>query len=168
MKHFEFYPRIEYSGHTAINMLVRAKIRDLVLDESSVYYEYTIRDSDRADIISTKYYGNPSYTWAIFYANEIQNPLTEWPRDHYSFNEFIRRRYGSVERAQTTIHHYLLDGEYIIDETTYLDNSIDFDRKATISIYDYESDLNEARREIKVLDVVYLRQINEELRHIFE
>lgn len=124
MKHFQYFPKIEYSNNASVNMLVRSKIRDFVINESSLYYEYTLKDSDRPDIIATKYYGNPDYTWVLFYANEIKNPLTDWPLDNFSFQKYIIEKYGSIQYAYETTHHYLLDEKYIIDQKTFLNNNI--------------------------------------------
>lgn len=167
MQHFEFYPRIEYSGEKLVNMLVRGKIRDHILKQNVLYYEYTVQDGQRPDIIATKYYGNPNFTWAIFYANNIFDPLHEWPLNSEDFDKHVKKKYGSLESAKTTVHHYLLDDKFIIDKFTYDDPSIEFSRKKIITNYDYEFQVNEDKRNIKVIDVIHLRQIVNELRNLF-
>lgn len=167
MKHFEYFPRIEYSDNISVNMLVRSKIRNLVLNESSLYYEYTLKDSDRPDIIATKYYGNPDYTWVLFYTNEIKNPLTDWPLDYLSFSEYIKRKYGNISTAKSQIHHYLLDEKYVIDKKTFDDINVE-GAKRIIYAYEHEENLNEEKRDIKILDAKYISRIREEIRNIFK
>jgi hypothetical protein len=147
--------------------MVRAKIRDLVINEDALYYEYTIPDGMRPDILSNKYYGQPDYVWAIFYANNIYNPLTEWPYFQKEFEDYIIRKYGSMRRALITTHHYLLEDKYIIDQKTFESGQYTPSEIREVSVFDYEHSLNQEKRNIKVLDAVYLRQIVSELTNIF-
>lgn len=171
MKHFSYFPSVEYGDVVLTNILLRAKIRDVVLDKAAVFYEYTVRDGERPDEISSRYYGNSDYTWAILYANEIYDPIHEWVKNGEQFYAYVKQKYGSVEKAASQLeepHHYLLDEEYVIDKTTFLDNSIEASRKRAVSNYEYEFEKNEARRNIKIIDVVYLRQIVNEMKNIFK
>lgn len=168
MKHFRFFPQIEYSQNTSVNLLVRSKIKNLVLQENTLYYDYVVREGERPDVIAKKYYGNSDYTWVLFYANNIKNPLTDWPLDSNSFSRFIINKYGSLEYAQSTIQHYLLNEKYIIDEKTFVMNSDESDIKRAVTIYEYEESLNEKKRNIKILDARYLNQIKNEIRNIFK
>ena len=171
MKHFEFFPKIEYRNEESINIMVRGKIRDAILESSAIYYKYTVTDTDRPDILATKYYGNPNYTWVIFYANNIFDPRFDWPLTGAQFYSYLKSKYGSIQKTQNLLdvpHHYLLDDTYIIDEFTYLNSAIDFSRKKKITIYENEWNLNEAKRDINILDVVYLRQLSNELENLFK
>lgn len=180
MRHFYYYPQIEYSGHAATNIMVRGKIRDAILKEAALYYKYTVTDGERPDIIASKYYGNSSYVWAIFYANNMVDPIFDWPLDIQNFNRYIIEKYGSVERAKNTTtdtYHYMLDQTYYIDKFSYEDPMFpdkestpdqNFARKSKLSLYDYEVKLNDQKREIVVLDSYYLTQITNELRRLFE
>ena len=171
MIHFRDFPRIEYSENLSVNIMVRGKIRDAILEKKALYYDYRIPEGMRPDVLASKYYGNSNATWALFYANNIFDPRFEWPMNGEDFNSFIKNKYGSVEAAQNILgepHHYLLDDTYIIDKTTYLDETIDFDRKKAVTNYEYELDLNDKRSTIKVLDVIYLRQLTNELEKLFK
>lgn len=168
MIHFKYYPTIEYSGQTVTNLLVRGKIRDVVKNSTFMYYEYVVTDTDRPDILSSKYYGNSSYTWAIFYANDIFDPIRDWPATQQQFPKIVARKYGTVEKAMITPHHYLLDDTYIIDKYQYEDVNLSADRKKMVTQYEYESNLNEAKRNIKIIDSAYIRQITNELSVLFK
>lgn len=168
MIHFEYFPQIEYSGELATNLLVRGKIRDAIKNNSYVSYEYTVKDTDKPEIVSFKYYGNVSYTWAIFYANDIFDPLEQWPLTTYQFNRFVKKKFGSTEFAKTTVNHYLLDDTYIIDKKTFDDPLLSADRKKAVSVYDHQLNLNEAKRNIKIVDAIYIRQLTNELANLFK
>ena len=168
MKLFQYYPTIIYDGILATNIMVRAKIRDAIKSDSFVYYQYQVTDSDRPDILATKYYGNPTYTWAIFYANDIYDPLTEWPLTTNQFNNYVAEKYGSIQIAMITPHHYLLNNQYVIDKTTYDDVNVPENTKSIVTNYDYESELNESKRNIKIIDSLYITQLVNEMSQIFQ
>jgi hypothetical protein len=177
MKHFEFYPKINYSSEQAVNILVRGKIRNTILKNIGLYYKYAIRDGDRPDILATRYYGNPSYTWAVFYANDMFHPVLDWPLDSKNFNKYLESKYGSVKNTHTKApHHYEyydqdLKKYYVIDKATYLEYSSDKinpKQVRPVSIYDYEIELNEHKRNIVILDKEYVQQITNELEVLFK
>ena len=171
MEHFKHTPTVEYTGNVVLkNIFLRARIRDAVLKQGAVFYEYTIQDSDRPDIIASKYYGNSAYTWILFYANDIFDPIHDWPKTTEQFYAYIKQKYGSIERAKSELeehHHYLLDDEFVIDRATYFSGEYDASRLRAVSHYDYEFELNEAKRNIKIMDATYMLQINNEFKNIF-
>lgn len=168
MKYFEYLPTINYSDNEVTNITVRAKIREFVLNNASVYYKHRIEDTDRPDAIATRYYGNSSFTWLVFYANNIFDPLFDWPLTHDAFVSYLVNKVGSLENAKSTPHHYLLDGQYKIDRMTYEDPNIELIRKSVVSIYDNVLNDNEKKREISIIDSVYARQITNEMKRLFK
>lgn len=176
MKHFAYYPKVEYASEQSVNIMVRGKIRDAILEKSALYYKYTISDEDRPDILSTKYYGNPSYTWAIFYANNIFHPIHDWPLTQANFVRYLESKYGSVENTyRYPPHHYeYVDQEknsYVIDKKTYdlYKSDTDFPKEVKeVSTFEYEYRLNEAKRNIVILDKSYLMTISNELKNLFK
>jgi Base plate wedge protein 53 len=213
MKHFYYYPTVEYGNETLVNIMLRGKIRDAVLKKAALYYQYQIKDGQRPDIIAEKYYGNPRYTWAIFYANNIFHPIYDWPMDQLTFNKYLNEKYG-VSYPKGTLaqtHHYELYNKHtkqklIVDRDTYLKHSsstkmatkIDskpyyevVDNKTkeryeisewvyensfkntailvrSVSMYDYEVEKNDARRNIFVLDKKYISQLTNEFLTLFK
>lgn len=168
MKYFEYLPKFEYSELSVTNILVRAKVREFVLNNAAVYYKYKIEDGERPDTLSSKYYGNSNYTWVIFYANNIYDPIFDWPLTNEQFNSYLTNRFGSLQVAHQTPHHYLLDDRYIIDKQTYEDPTTASVQKRMVSVYEHEMNENEAKRQIRVIDKVYVRQIVNEMQQLFE
>ena len=188
---FSNYPRIAYdiSGNNstvpdytvAVNLMIRNKLKTAVEDDVTVYYPYIIPEGMRPDVLSYQYYGDTIYTWTIFLANNIVDPYWEWPLSYKDFREFILDKYGSVETAQSQIHHY----EYIararaektgtsdpvpayrleIDYQTYTETAV-LEREIIYS-YGYEQDLNEAKREIQLIDATYIQNVQDEARGLF-
>ena len=112
--------------------------------------------------------------------NNIYDPHYDWPLSYNDLIRFIRKKYGSIPEAQSTVHEYrkiikesevLFDGTiipkktYVIDETTY--NTLSVNEKELISKYDYEVELNDSKRNIKLISPDNLRNILSEIREIF-
>ena len=188
---FANYPRIAYdiSGSNsvvpdytvAVNLLIRNKLRDAVEDDVTVYYPYVVPEGMRPDVLSYQYYGDTIYTWTIYLVNNIIDPYWEWPLSYKDFKEYMVDKYGSIEIAQNQIHHY----EYTararaektgtsdsvpaykleIDYKTYTETAVD--EREIIYSYGYEQDLNEAKREIQLIDATYIQSVQEEARELF-
>lgn len=185
MKHFHVYPKIEYSDNMAVNIMIRGKIREQVLNNHCLYYKYTITDDMKAETLSYKYYGTPSHVWAIYYANNIFDPVMDWPLSSKEFNKYIISKYGSIQKAAAqktqdgkinygSIHHFVLidkttNLEYVIDRDTFVKEGLTNPNSVkAITFYDYEYDLNEKKRQIKILDQVYLSNVLNEFYNLFK
>lgn len=173
MEYFTFFPKITYyDGLVATNIIARIRLRETVLSKATLFYDYTIPDIiTRPDILSEKYYGSSNYTWVILYTNNILNPLWSWPKTDYQFNAYIKDKYGSVRGVKSElnkVHHYTLDDKYIIDERTYKSGQYEYSRMKAVTYYQYELDLNEKNRHIKLLDRAYINDISNEMYTIFK
>lgn len=184
MIHFEYYPNIEYSNNLAKNILVRGKIRDAVLRSGSLYYKYSVEDYMRPETIAERYYGSPNYVWIIYYANNIFDPIHEWVKTPAEFESYVAQKYGTLEGA---MRMYNSDGKilwdnikhcveydpdtkatYIIDRPTFEKKMLEGNKNVSlVTFYDYEKELNESKRNIIVLDKVFLSGILNELRNLF-
>ena len=102
-EYFSNFPRILYDINgtnstspefsTAVNLLIRQKIRDAVVDDISIYYPYVVPDAiTRPDILSFEVYGDVRYTWSIFLVNQIFDPYWEWPLDTKTFETLFHMK----------------------------------------------------------------------------
>jgi hypothetical protein len=175
--YFSYFPTVTYQDVTgkskiAIDVFKRAKMvnmRNII--QSSTFYKYTIQDGERPEDIADRYYGDTQYYWIILYANEILNVPAQWPRSYRQFEKYIISKYGSVEYAanrtsEASIHHYEDEDGNWITKKTWLDQGA-VDSRA-ITIYDYEYNLNEDKREIVIVRAEYLVQIITEMNNIFK
>lgn len=113
-KFFDKFPVIPYdidgkqkTNYQAVtNIFFRLHIIREVLSNITTYYEHVISDDDRPEILAEKIYGDPESHWIILMANDIIDPQYDWPLNSTSFENYIIKKYGSIENAQTTYHHY--------------------------------------------------------------
>ena len=151
------------------NVTLRFKLNELLLNKVAVMYQYNIQDGERADIIAEKYYEDSQLDWVIYLVNNIIDPQFDWPLDDQSFDRYIRKKYGSIEKAMQTNHAYekilreqevFFDGTIIPQKTAIVDkDSYDLTTPANrraIDKYTYELEINEAKKVIKLIDRKYL------------
>jgi len=178
------------------DIFARVKVLDSIKAESFIYYLYDIKDGDTPEILANNYYGNPNRHWIILLANDIVDPFYDWPLTYTNFAEYIKSKYGSVNTAQTTYSHYekvitkvdsvtttVTVNKYKLDYDTYLTlpssttqtinlkdgNTVTITTtKNPVSYYDYENDLNEQKRTIKILDKQYVGTIEREMKLLLQ
>ena len=188
---FANYPRIAYdiSGNNstvpdytvAVNLMIRSKLKNTVEDDVTVYYPYVVPEGMRPDVLAYKYYGDTIYTWTIFLVNNIVDPYWEWPLSYKDFREYMTDKYGTIEKAQSQIHHYEKIARARIEQTKLADavpeyrleidyqtyTETDVTEREIIYSYGYEQDLNEAKREIQLIDASFIRSVQDEARGLF-
>lgn len=170
LPYFAKFPTVLYnlSGGNTQKLLVdivhRAKLRNIVTTNTSVYYPYIITESDTPEIIASKYYGNSYYNWLILLANNIVNPYLDWPMTYRDFQNTMVKLYGSIENAQSTIFQYYDQYGNQIDNITY--NNTDADLRSEISTYDYYYNVNESKRNIIIIDKAFAQIIDQQLTQL--
>lgn len=169
MNYFKYFPKDFYTTDNfsnvdfVTNIAARFKFLDEVLKQKGAFYPFVVRDGERPDTVADKYYGDSKYAWAIISYNSYIDPLFEWPLSEREFNRYIKRHYGSIEAAKAEIKFYYktINGrDYIVDSGQAYDK--------TKTAYDFEFELNEDRRNIKLLDVRMISQLEKEVKEIFE
>ena len=161
------------------NVLKRFAIKDNLVNRVDVFHEYSLQDGDRPDVIADKYYGNSNYAWVILIYNNIIDPFYEWPLFGADFTNYMTNKYGSVTTAMSTTkkyHRILYQGflkidrtrvptkKLEIDLTTY--NSLGSNDKSIQTAYEWEVELNDERRNIRLLKDIHLDRLISEVATI--
>ena len=190
-EYFSNYPKIAYDitgtnstnpdFTVAVNLMVRNKIRDAVENDVTIFYPYIVPEGMRPDVLAYQYYGDTQYTWSILLVNNIIDPYWEWPLSYKDFRGYVTTKYGSIEKSQTTVHQYLKQARARVETTGTSDpipvynlevdyetySSTNIEERSIVYKYEYEQDLNEARREIQLIDVNYIASVQDEIRRLF-
>ena len=172
--YFYTFPTVPYDAdgtmpnkyQTVRNIMNRIKIKDSIKSDIAAFYPYIIEEGERPDILSYKYYGSVSYAYLILLFNNIIDPQFDWPLGAIDFENYIISKYGSVSTAytETKFYYQIIRAEVprtetqerqeevklIVDETTY-DGLAAASRKK-VTAYDYETQLNDNKRHIKVIN----------------
>ena len=142
-------------------------------------------------------------------ANNIVDPQYDWPLNSTNFNNYIINKYGSIENAQTTYHHYekvvtreesfsgtVVENRFVINQAnaanSMVDSTIPYDtynslsetqtvntinmgegrtvieivHRDRITNYDYEQQMNDNKRSIKIIKPEYYQQIVREFDNL--
>ena len=89
------------------NILARSTFLREIANNTSIAYEYNVKESDTAEIIAHKVYGDAYRGWIILLFNNIINPFYDWPLKNDALDNYIAKKYGqNIDTARATIHHY--------------------------------------------------------------
>jgi hypothetical protein len=190
MFYFSAHPIIPYripgqnKGIAVTDITRRFSVANFISNAAVTFDEYYVQDGERPDHVAYDYYDDYTLDWLVILTNEIQDPYYEWPLSYEQFNSYIRQKYGTVEYALTNVHHYekiiqknsiSSDGiqqriypekTVTIDYTTYA--ALPATDRKSVTIFDYENNLNEERRHIYLLDLHYVHLIKDQHPYIFE
>lgn len=196
MQYFATLPKIVYIDKDRVsrvftNIMARANIVGSLLNNPLVFYTYDIQDEDTPEIVAYKYYGDVYRYWILLYCNQMVDPQWDWPLSSKQFETYIADKYQEFN-PYSTVHHYekiiskydqntltTTENVVIIDETTYNSmtegtNSYSLPTgivtvtttKKAVSYYEYELNLNESKRNIKVLNRIYADQLEKEFKNL--
>ena len=163
------------------NIMKRVKFKPEVLEDISDYYPYFVRDGERPDIISYNHYETVAFAYLIILINDIQDPIFDWPLSTQQFEQFIMNKYGSLDSAMVTIKNYyqivraevprtgtserVPEVKFIVDETTY--NSLDQTLRTSQTNYDWEDELNNDKKEIRLISPDFIHDIDYQVKQYF-
>lgn len=115
----------------------------------------TVPDGFTIEQVSDKFYDNPEYHWVIITINEIVDVRKEWPISDSDLIAYCKKKYGDT--GIYLPHHYRTSDEFKIivdyDATDIANGDV-----VVVSNYQYEEELNNTKREIKMLDPKYLAE----------
>ncbi len=163
------------------NIMKRVKFKPEAIEDISEYYPYIVKDGERPDIISYVQYDTVAFAYLILLINDIQDPIFDWPLSTQQFEQFISNKYGSLDSAMSTTKNYyqivraevprtgiaerIPEVKFIVDETTY--NALDQTLRTTQTEYDWEDELNNDKKEIKLISPNYIHDIDYQVKQFF-
>jgi len=164
------------------NLFRRIKLREDIFQDSTVFEKYQIRGDDRPDNIANQFYGRPDYDWIVLVSNNIVNIQTEWPMPQNTFDSFILNKYGTYQNANAVRHYETREvkntqGVVIVPAGQIVDKGYSYtyyeefqqafvdtgDITVEVTNYDYETRIEEAKRNISLLKRRYLPVILDDI-----
>ena len=166
------------------NLFRRVKVRDDLKKYFTIFDRVTVKDGARPDQIADIVYGNAELDWVVLITAGIINVNNEWPLSSYELYNYSLEKYGALLNATK---HYetievrdqknrlilpkgkIVDSEFSIPDpsnplTDLTGNAI----RIGISYYEYETRLNENKRELDLLKPRYLDQFLKDMRKIMK
>ena len=171
--YFRHFPIIEYGSKVARNIIARPRLKESILNNPLAFYKYVITDDQRPDQVASRYYEDAELVWLVFLANDIVDPYHQWPLTQSQFDDLMAEKYGSLSEARSKILHYKQVDPAKNNEptgTTISKETYDLHIAGTVATlagvtkavtastykpvyaYNYEEELNDAKREIRLVD----------------
>lgn len=195
--YFSNFPKIRYNDtnnskgyHVLTNIFFRVIILKGIKDNVYTYFDYTVKEGERLDMLAERFYGNAEYHWIIALANDMVDPLHDMPKEYNAFTSYVTNKYGSLPLAHSTVHHYekrilrknnaelteslvtieinestynsLADSEFITYNLVGGKSCEVTTTRHIISSYDWEFEQNEKKRKLKIISARYIPQILDE------
>lgn len=184
------YPTISPDSNSSFdyslvkNLFLRGELRSEVLDSILAVQDYFIRGDDRPDNVADELYNRSDYDWIVLLSNNITDVHNQWPLSEYAFNTYVNSKYSQSELED--VHHYetleVRDSDYrLIQEAglevdqnysiSYLDSGV---VKTTsgmvkaITNLEYEQNLNDQKRSIRVLKPAYINLLISDLKDVMK
>lgn len=174
-KYFDYFPELKYGDKVLRDITKNITIFDDIESDPYSYLPYTLRDGESAEQVAEYYYGSPRYVWLVYHSNNITDPYFDWPLSQDDLEKTIVKKYkaqaeASEERTlkdrevlewtkNTTTNDnilYYYDAEGIrITRDTYLYGGVEAADWTVRRIYEEELELNEAKRDIRLLNKAY-------------
>jgi len=170
MSIFQYYPKVAYKVDNvdyikAIDITTSIKIKDFFKTYRGISFTpYVVKDGERPDYVSYKFYGTPMYDWVILLSNDIYNIYDDWPKNTNTLNSYIEEKYGTIESALGTIKYYYNLNNDIIDETMW--TNLPTNQRKSESQYEYEVRRNINKSKIKLVKKELVNAIDMGLKSI--
>lgn len=177
MLYFNNFPIIRYNNVKAVNLLLRTDLIESVFNKKDIYYPFLIQDNETPDFIANLVYRNSELSWLIYFVNRMIDPHFSWPLTDRDLNEFMRKKYDAPPQVlKNQIKHYVYTGlsnetdediarkSWTMTQETFSKLSVDERSGWTpVYVYDYEFEQNEAKRNIQLINPIYVNQLLREL-----
>jgi hypothetical protein len=139
MLYFDTFPLVvasDYKNNAILltNLMARVEIIPSLLKNPLLFYSYDLKESDRPDIIAHKYYDDSNKYWMVLYANEIMDPLYDWPLTSQQFDAYLKNKYSAAAGGDAFVLTYTTSTvqEYRKTITTYDSTSLETTIKTVV------------------------------------
>jgi len=173
--YFSKFPFILYDSvgnfdfKVVTNLLRRVALRANLREDTLVFDTYDVKDGETPEILAHKLYGDPQLHWVILLINNITDRYHQWPKPYIQHIAYLNEKYPTSAELNA-LHHYEIE-QTSGDTTVKIDigkDNTDFPSATAISNVEFEDDLQNKQRSIRLLDPTYLEQFIEEFEELMD
>ena len=161
------------------NIFRRIKVRDDLFNNFTVFNKYEIPEGARPDTVAEDIFGSPNLDWVVLTVAGILNVRNEWPLSNRDLYNYANNKYGeslNSTRFFETTEVKDSSGRLILPKGKVVDSNFTIPKPGAptatlnpvvgISNYEYETRLNDEKRDIYVLRNGYLQQFVNDFRDL--
>ena len=163
----------------AKNLFRRTKLRDDLQNNFTIFDKYEIEGDMRPDNVALELYDSDQFDWVVLIVAGITNVRNEWPLNNRDLYDYSLSKYGeslNSNRFFETTEVKDSSGRLILPKGKVVDQNFTIPKPdaptATlnpvvgISNFEYETRLNDEKRNIFVLRNGYLQQFVNDFRDL--
>ncbi len=161
------------------NIFRRIKVRDDLFNNFTVFNKYEIPEGARPDTVAEEILGSANFDWIVLTVAGIINVRNEWPLSNRDLYNYANDKYGeslNSNRFFETTEVKDSSGRLILPKGKVVDSNFTIPKPGTptatlnpvvgISNYEYETRLNDEKRNINILKEEYLTQFLDDMKDI--
>ena len=161
------------------NVFRRVKLRDDLFNNFTIFNKYEIPEGARPDTVAEDLYGSSNLDWVVLTVAGIINVRNEWPLSNRDLYNYANDKYGeslNSNRFFETTEVKDSSGRLILPKGKVVDSDFTIPKPGTptatlnpvvgISNYEYETRLNEEKRNINVLREENITEFLDDMREI--
>ena len=168
--YFENFPTISYDAtgnkifQTVSDILTRVVARAEVKTRDVLFTKYTVMENETPESVAFDYYGRSEYHWIILMLNQYYDRYYDWPMTQRNLQAYVLNKYTDPNG----IHHYEISQKSGNTNTKIKVELADEPSATSVTNFVYESELNQNRKEIKLLDGAYLTSFISEFKLVVQ
>ena len=161
------------------NIFRRVKLRDDLFNNFTIFEKYQIPEGSRPDTVAEEIFGSANFDWVILTVAGIINVRNEWPLSNRDLYNYANNKYGeslNSTRFFETKEVKDSNGRLILPKGKVVDSNFTIPKPgvptATLnpvvggSNYEYETRLNDDKRNINILREENLQDFLDDMRNI--
>ena len=161
------------------NIFRKVKLRDDLQSNFTIFNKYEIEEGMRPDTVAEELYGSPEFDWIVLTVAGIRNVRNEWPLNNRDLYNYAEDKYGTSlnsNRFFETTEVKDTDGRLILPKGKVVDQNFTIPKPGTptatinpvvgISNFEYETRLNNEKRNIFILREEYIQEFLNDMREI--
>ena len=166
--YFQNFPTISYdavgNGNSQLvtDILTRVVVRKSIRDTQSLFSKYDVFDWETPESVSLDVYGKSDYHWVVLMFNKYFDRYYEWPMPIQILQKYVSDKYTNPN----AIHHYETSQSSGDTNVKIKVEVADVPTATPVTNYEYEQDLNDARKQIQLLQPGYLPTFISDFRRL--
>ena len=163
----------------AKNLFRRTKLRDDLQNNFTIFDKYEIVEGMRPDNVAQELYESDQFDWVVLLVAGIKNIRNEWPLSNRDLYHYALDKYGDSLNSNMffeTIEVKDTSGRLILPKGKVVDQNFTIPKPGApnatinpvvgISNFEYETRINDEKRNIFVLRLEYLQEFVNDFREL--